>query len=125
MEQKELSKHVAKINRILEKDYDHETPDVIRSKKFNIAFTELIDKMFPNCTVITSLGGYCMASGFIKKHDKYVYYSTEDYRFPSDSSWKNNILYRTAENDRDYRGGSNHYADIEYLQECVEKLLNI
>lgn len=122
MNQKELSKQVAKINDILNRDYDHEIPNVPRSKAYERAFAKLMQKMFPDCTIITSLGSYCMASGFIKKDDKYVYYATDDYRWPQGSSWKNNILYRTAKNENDYHGGSNRFADIEFLEESVRKL---
>lgn len=122
MNQKELSKQVAKINDILDRDYDHETPDVLRSKAYKKAFEKLMQKMFPDCTIIANSGAYCEASGFIKKDDKYIYYSTDDYRWPSGSSWKNGILYRAAKDEKDYSGGSNCFADIEFLEESVRKL---
>lgn len=122
MDKKRLNYHIKKINRIIDSDYDHETPDVVRSKFFNKAFTKMVAEMFPNYTIVTSMGGYCETSGFIKNGDKYIYYHSDDYRCPIGSSWNKNILYRTAKDTSDYYGGSNHFADLEYLEVCIEKL---
>ena len=119
-----LKRHIDKINEILSADYDHECPDAIRSNKFVVAIRKMLKEIFPDCEIV-SVNGYCYASGFIKNSEgKYVYFATEDYRWPQGSSWKNNILYRTAKDERDFHGGSNHYADLEYLQECVYELFN-
>ena len=111
---------IQKINKILTADYDHETPDKIRSPKFNQAFTRLMKKLFPNYQIIPS-NGYCEAWGFIiTPNQKCVYYNTDDYR---DGAWYNNILYRTAKDKQDFIGGNNNFADLNYLKECVENLI--
>lgn len=54
--------------------------------------------------------GHFFLSGFLKskKNNRYVYFSTSDVRHFSDN-WYNNILIRTAENEKDYTGGSNNF----------------
>lgn len=57
--------------------------------------------------------GHFYFSGFIKNKltDKLIYFSCSDVRhFPN--SWYNNLLIRTAENEKDYTGGSNNYCKI-------------
>ena len=111
---------IQKINKILATDYDHEIPDKIRSKKFNKAFMSLMKRMFPEYTIIPS-DIYCEAHGFIvAPNGKYVYYSTNDYRW---GKWDNNILYRKAENEHDFHGGSNNFADLDCLKDCIENLV--
>lgn len=61
-------------------------------------------------------------SGFFKKDDKYVYWSFSAERYGTPTSLKksgvNGFLYRTAESDKDFRGGNNHFTDLSKL--CVE-----
>ncbi len=59
--------------------------------------------------------GYFYVSGFIKntENNKYMYFSFPDVRY--DSTWYNHILYRTAENEKDYTGGHNQYCSVEDL----------
>ena len=79
--------------------------------------------MFPDCEIIQS-NCYCEASGFIKKpNGKIIYYSSEDYRWPiMGRTWTSSVLYRTAESEKDYHGGSNNFSDLEHFKENVEKL---
>lgn len=115
-----------KINAILAKDYDHEIPDKPRSAEFQKAFKSLLRRMFPNCTILPTKGCWCEANGFIKDaNNKFVYYSTNDYRWTTFGRWDQRILIRTAENEKDYRGGGNHYADLEELEEQVNWLFTI
>ena len=62
---------------------------------------------------------YC--SGFIKRGEKYCYFSISDVRHFGD--WQTNILVRTAKGEKDYTGGSNCYATLENFTERVEALL--
>lgn len=119
----QLKTDINKIKKILNADYDHERPDVIRSKKFGRAFATMIKHMFPDCEIIQS-NCYCEASGFIKKPNvKIIYYSSEDYRWPiMGRTWTSSVLYRTAESEKDYHGGSNNFSDLEHFKENVEKL---
>lgn len=111
---------IQKINKILAADYDHEIPDKIRSHKFHRAFTNLMQRLFPDYQIIPS-NVYCKASGFIITHDqKCVYYSTNDYRY---KSWNQGILYRKAKDKHDFTGGNNHFANLDYLKDCIEDLI--
>lgn len=111
---------IQKISGILAKDYDGEIPEKKRSQAFQRAINNWLRKSFPDCTVIPTKGAWCEASGFITKNGKYVYYSFSDYRY---WSWWERVLIRTAENEKDYRGGANHYADLGNLEAEVRFLL--
>lgn len=67
--------------------------------------------------------GHFYISGFVKNktNGKYVYFRISDVRhFPDD--WYNNILVRTAQNDKDYTGRKNHYANFGNLSDWFEEL---
>ena len=53
-------------------------------------------------------------SCFVRRNGKYVYISISDVRYWH-NQWYNNILIRTAQNDKDYRGGSNNYCSLDEL----------
>ncbi len=115
-----------KIDAILAKDYDHEVPDTLRHVDFQKAFKSILKRMFPDCTILPTKGAWCEANGFIKSPDnKYIYYSTNDYRWTTFGRWDQGILIRTAENEKDYTGGANHRADLENLEEQVNWLFEI
>lgn len=62
-------------------------------------------------------------SGFFKskKTEKFCYFSISDVRhFPD--SWYNNLLVRTAENEKDFTGGSNNYCKLTDLKENIKRL---
>lgn len=67
--------------------------------------------------------GYFYISGFIHndKNGKYVYFSIDDVRYSK--SWHKDILIRDARNEKDYRGGNNHYANLENFKEAVSGIL--
>lgn len=118
-----LKTDIRKIQNILNADYDHEIPDVIRSRKFGHAFATMLKHLFPDCKIVSS-NCYCEASGFIvKPNGKIIYYSSEDYRHPfMGRDWKSSVLYRTAAHEKDYTGGTNNFSDLEHFKENVEKL---
>lgn len=62
-------------------------------------------------------------SGFIKnkKTGKFVYFSCSDVRFFKDS-WYDDLLIRTAENEKDYTGGSNNSCKITEVSEKAKQL---
>ena len=115
-----LSKEILTINTIVKSQYVGENPEKIRSRKFGNAFAKMLRKMFPNYTIIPT-NCYCEASGFIKNGEKYIYYSTWDYRY---KSWQSQILYRVAKNDHDFQGGPNNFADLEDFELAVNTLFN-
>lgn len=57
--------------------------------------------------------GHFEVSGFLKnnKTDKMAYFSVSDVRFFKDE-WFNNVLVRTAKNNKDFTGGFNNYINL-------------
>lgn len=66
--------------------------------------------------------GHFEVCGFVKRGNKYVYFSISDVRYWPDG-WYNDILVRTAKGERDYTGGCNHTTTLPKFTEAVEKLL--
>lgn len=67
--------------------------------------------------------GHFYISGFVNKvgTDKYVYFSVEDLR-DMDNGFMN-VLFRSAENNKDYRGGNNHFCKLYELDVKIKELL--
>lgn len=67
--------------------------------------------------------GHFYISGFVNKvgTDKYVYFSVEDLR-DNDNGF-GDVLFRSAENNKDYRGGSNHFCNLYELDVKIKELL--
>lgn len=65
--------------------------------------------------------GHFAVSGFVSKDNKYVYFSVEDLR-DSDNGFED-CLYRTATDDKDYRGGSNHFCSLYELADNIKKCI--
>ena len=69
----------------------------------------LLQQVRKDFELVNCSRGHFEISGFLKnkKNKKFVYFSISDVRyFPN--SWYNNILIRTAENEKDYTGSSNN-----------------
>ena len=67
--------------------------------------------------------GHFYFSGFAKNKatGKYAYFSASDVRhFPD--AWFNNMLVRTAQNDKDYTGGANGSAKILNIKNALMDL---
>ena len=71
--------------------------------------------------------GHYDVSGFLHKNGKYVYFSYSEMRYmPMDLTRKDplsGILYRTAESEKDFRGGMNCFTNIECFEADVAKLM--
>ena len=66
---------------------------------------------------------YCM-SAFIKdSNNRFIYLSISDVRFFK-NEWCNNVLIRTASDEKDYHGGSNHYTTLQAFVHNVQRLFN-
>lgn len=67
--------------------------------------------------------GHFAIYGFVREidTDRFVYFSVEDLR-DNDCGF-NSVLYRTAENDTDYRGGHNNFCHLEDLDISIRNLL--
>lgn len=66
--------------------------------------------------------GHYFVSTFLRNAanpEKFLYLSVGDIRH--NPNWHGRILYRTAENENDYRGGTNQYSSLENLQNTLER----
>lgn len=80
-----------------------------------------------NMEVVNFKEGHYYISGFIKKNDKYVYFT---YNFPRhgmeinlyDNGCWGGFLVRTAENEKDYNGGHNNFCNILQIFDTAERL---
>lgn len=64
--------------------------------------------------------GHFEISGFLKKGEKFVYFSVRDVR---SYDWHRQVLYRTAKSVKDYTGGQNHFCSFGGLVKSCERLL--
>lgn len=68
-------------------------------------------------------------SGFLRKDDKYIYisYSIPRGGYPIDfdaCDAMNGVLYRTAKNERDFRGGNNHFSSLNRIARDILKMFD-
>ena len=106
---------------------------------FQVAFFNTMRKIAKGIgaeVVKPSYGHYDM-SGFIKRGNKYVYFSYDNGigyggrthiilkgGHEHDYGCHAPLLIRTAANDTDYRGGDNNFCPFSQCEELIEKLLN-
>lgn len=115
------------ILKVLSRDYDHEVPDIPKSKEFSKEVKKYINKnLKPYGMKISKMSeGYCEASGFITDGKEYLYFNTGDYRWPIlGKEWFNDILIRRAENEDDYIGGTNCTCKLCDIGETAVRILN-
>lgn len=72
--------------------------------------------------------GHYDFGGFVEKDGKYVYfsYSCPIYGTPINfekTDCMEGFLYRTAKNEKDFRGGTNHFTDLLHLVPDMEQLI--
>lgn len=75
-----------------------------------------------------SYGHYDM-SGFVKRGDKFVYFNYSNIdrtmvRLTEQPSYRCVMYVRTAEDEKDYRGGRNHNVSFENCEWVISKLLD-
>ncbi len=66
--------------------------------------------------------GHYFVSSFLRNAshpENYLYVHVSDIRY--NPNWYESILYRTAENEKDYRGGGNRYASLGELSAALER----
>lgn len=130
-----LKKLYCEVVRILEKDYDHENP---WAYKISPAICRALKKYIKaeikyngdHWHIVNECKGYGFYSCFIESKEvpnKTVYVNMD---FDNNSSGisrlfnsTSRILYRTANNSKDYKGGSNRYTDLHHIVEEVINLL--
>lgn len=59
-------------------------------------------------------------SGFVIKDEKIAYVSIGDLRA---CNWVNNVLFRTAESTKDFRGRRNNFTSVDNLGQALKKML--
>ena len=92
-------------------------------KKFERKYIKYLNKVAKenNWEVVRVLKNHYDFSAFLKRNDKFVYFSISDVRcFVND--WYYNILIRTAKNENDSLGGQNFYTTLDNLPTALEKL---
>ena len=85
-------------------------------------FKKHIKQNLPDGAELVFNRGHFYVYGFVKRLDKYVYFSISDVRHFRDG-WYNDILIRTAEGEKDFTGGSNSQTSLDKFKERVEYLL--
>ena len=84
-----------------QRDYRNTIKDFC--KKINMKLHDFHKNHYEFCAVLQDIDT-----------QKYYYISISDVRFWK-NEWADNILYRTMEHDKDWRGGSNCYSNLEDL----------
>ena len=93
-------------------------------KIFVRLFRNYIKKQLPmGATLVNFSPNHYDLGGFIKKNNKFVYFSISDVRYFPDA-WCEDILIRTATSEKDYTGGSNNYTTLQGFKNNVNDLLN-
>jgi len=90
-------------------------------KAFARDFKRCINSIIPDGIELVKFSrGHFYCNGFLKRDDKFIYFSIPDVRYWKDK-WFNNILIRSAENTEDYTGGSNGFTNLrDFASEVVE-----
>ena len=106
-----------KTNKYIDYTFESSSYKTEEFKSFSRAFKSDIKELTKNDFDLISFSiGHFSVSGFLKAkiNNKYIYFSISDVRsFKND--WNKNILIRTAENDKDYSGGTNNFTTLKDL----------
>lgn len=117
-----------KWNNIAVEDWGAYTSD--ESKIFVDDFKNmLIRELGPEGVEVEIEPNHYECSGFLKQDDKYIFVS---YSIPrggglidfSNSSAFHGVLYRTAQNNRDYVGGNNYFSSLKDLPKNIKELFD-
>ena len=99
-------------------------------KSFARKFKNYLKRSLPEgYKVVGHRCGHYDLSGFVENNGKYVYYSWYWNRGsqPIDLAspdMNNHVLYRRAENEKDYRGGGNHFCSVQDLPKEIAGMLS-
>ena len=101
------------------------------AKSFVTAFKNMLKRELESegIEVINFEAGHYYCSGFLKKDDNYIYLSYDiprgGYCIKFDAcGFQESVLYRTAESDKDYRGGHNNFSSINNLIPNIIKMFD-
>lgn len=92
-------------------------------KSFETKYRNILKEICKNINVelVKFSKNHYSFSAFMKRDNNYVYLSISDVR--GNNSWKDHILIRTAENDKDYTGGPNQYTILKNLSSKIDEML--
>jgi hypothetical protein len=108
-----------KLHEIVNQNFESSCSVTPEYKKAKMQFRNRMKNLFGKDSVLIDSCAHFEISGFIKKDEKYVYFSTGDLR------WKSNMLVRTAKHDRDFTGGHNNFISFNRdMEENLETLVN-
>lgn len=91
-------------------------------KQFFADFKKALKNDLGNEYNVSAKLGHFGVYGFVSKDDKFVYFSVEDLR--ENGTEFDNVLYRSAENEKDFIGGYNQFCRLEELDLRIKKMLN-
>ena len=99
------------------------------SKAFYRAFKNYLKRTFPSAELIGFKPNHYDFSGFIKFDGITIYIShdidrSRQYVDFEDTGCSHGVLFRTAENEKDYHGGPNHFSSIFCLENEIKKLIS-
>lgn len=87
---------------------------------FKKALRAAIRKYFPSWKIVSINDGHFEIFGFIKRHDgQMFYFNIGDVRWAIAGPWYDDVLFRTAENAKDYHGGINNRCSVHDLIERI------
>ena len=94
-------------------------------KSFYRAFKNYLRRTFPGAELFGFKANHYDASGFIKMNGRCLYISHSIERGGSnlnfnDTGFHNGVLYRSAADEKDYRGDANHYCSINQLADRIK-----
>lgn len=91
-------------------------------KQFSRDYKKALKELLNDYELVDWSTGHFYISSFFKKDNKFVYISISDVRHFKDS-WIDNILIRTAKNEKDYTGGRNNLTKLENIKETADRLI--
>jgi len=91
--------------------------------QFSRDYKKAIAEVAEDFEIVAYSRGHFDVSGFLKhkETEKLVYFSSSDIRHSS--RWLDQVLIRTAEHIKDYKGGSNHYTELDNLNNKASQLV--
>lgn len=121
-----VDQHIQAIKNVIDMDYNHEQPDIPRTKMFARKYRTFMNNVLKpyGLRVHEFSGNWKDASGFITDGKGNFVYVSVGYGFKR-TGWVDDILIRTAEHDKDFRGGNNIYTTMYTFAEDVAKLFGI
>lgn len=94
-------------------------------KSFQTKYINVLKDMATNLNAVLTVNKnhFCFSAFFEQKETgEVVYMSVSDVRSFQDE-WLTNVMYRTAKDTKDYRGGQNNWTDLEHLEGAISQMM--